>query len=135
MFYKKLRFVFGRCFARLLCGFYVFYTFFLPGFEQVITRLPQGSYPAFTRRLQNCSSFFTRFPHICLQCFLQGFDNVLYKAFTMSWQGFYKVFSMILRGLYKAFQKACTRLLPNLMPCADRRAASSCKARQFGRAG
>ena len=87
---------------------------FLQGFEQVITGLLQVCYTAFTWRLQNCSNFFTMFPHICLQCFLQGFDNVLYKAFTMLWQGFYKVFSMLLQGLYKAFNcfyKAFTRLL------------------------
>ena len=54
----------------------------------------------------------------------------------MFWQGFYRVFSMISRGLYKAaiaFHKACTRLLPNFMPCADRGAGSSREARQFGR--
>ena len=100
-FYKKFRFVFGRCFTRLLYGSYVFYIFY-----KDLNRLLQGFYKAFTQLSQGVYKtlqvFCTRFPHICLQCFLQGFDNVLYKAFTMFWQGFYRVFSMIFRGLYKA---------------------------------
>jgi hypothetical protein len=53
MFYKDFRFVFARCFTRLLYGFYVLFMRFLQGFEKVITRLLQGFYTAFTRRLQS----------------------------------------------------------------------------------
>ena len=68
----------------------------LQGFYKAFTQLSQAVHKAF-------KGLFTRFPHVCLQCCLQDFDNVLYKAFTMLWQGFYKVFSMLLQGLYKAF--------------------------------
>ena len=74
-FYNKFRFVFGRCFTRLLYGSYVFYTFY-----KDLNRLLQGFYKAFTQLSQGVYKtlqvFCTRFPHICLQCFC-------YKASTM----------------------------------------------------
>ena len=79
----------------LLRFLYVFYNdlnWLLQGFHKAFTQLSQGVY----KTVQVVSQGF----HIFV--FLQGFDNVLYKAFTMFWQGIYKVFSMILQGLYKA---------------------------------
>ena len=53
--------------------------------------------------------------------FLQGFDNVLYKVFTLFWQGFYEVFlgfykdctrlSIVFNRLLQGFCKASTRCL------------------------
>ena len=137
MFYKKLRFVFGRCFTRLLYGFYVFYGFF--------TRIWAGYYKAFARFLHSFHTAFTKL----FKFFSQGFHTfvcgVFYKASTMFFtrllQCFGKDFTRCFPWFFEdctrlviAFHKVCARLLPNLMPCADRRAASSCEARQFGRA-
>jgi hypothetical protein len=68
----------------------------LQGFYQALTQLSQGVYKAF-------KGLFTRFPHVCLQCCLQGFDNALYKAFTM--------FCKDLTRCFQCFYKDCTRLL------------------------
>ena len=59
MFYKDLRFVFARCFTRLLLlkGFCQALNGLLQGFYQFFTKLSQGVYKAF-------KGFVTRFSHV-----------------------------------------------------------------------
>ena len=96
-FYKKIRFVFGRCFTRLLYGSYVFYTFY-----KDLNRLLQGFYKAFTQLSQGVYKtlqvFCTRFPHICLQCFFT-------RLRQCSLQGFYNVLARILQGVFDDFAR------------------------------